>query len=165
MIALRPYCEADLPALHALDQVCFAPGIAYSRAELRAFLIHPSSFTVVAVAEEQMVGFAIVRPMRSRTAAVFAKQYEPALHLITIDVAPEARRLGVGSLLMHWVLTKADELAAKRVLLEVAVDNFAAQHFYERFGFTQSGILTGYYNGVIDALRLERVVVSTDRAI
>jgi hypothetical protein len=37
-LRLRPYSKADLSALHALDQVCFDPDIAYSRAELEAFL-------------------------------------------------------------------------------------------------------------------------------
>ncbi len=158
---IRPYRESDLPVLHALDQVCFAPGIAYSRAELRAFLTHPSSFTAVAEDSGAFVGFAIVRSTRSRLAANSAG-YVSALHLITIDVAPAARRSGVGALLMAWILAKAEELNAEAVVLEVAVDNLTAQRFYERFKFTQAGTIPGYYNGLIDALRLERVLTRAD---
>ena len=34
-IQLRPFQRADLDTLYKIDQVCFVPGIAYSKAELR----------------------------------------------------------------------------------------------------------------------------------
>ncbi len=151
-VTLRPYREGDLPALHALDQVCFPPGIAYSRAELHAFLAHPSSFTAVACAGGEIAGFAIVRSMRRRTSS--------ALHLLTIDVAPPFRRRGVGLFLMGWVFSKGRELGSRSVELEVAVDNAGAQHFYARLGFDVQGTIPGYYNGVTDALRMERALGS-----
>ncbi len=156
-IELRKYSAADLFRLSVLDQQCFPPGIAYSRAELRAFLEHPSSFTVLACEGRAILGFAIVRPVLRHAPA-----RDRALHLLTIDVAPEARRQGVGSLLMRWILGKATELGAVVIMLEVAVDNLSARHFYERSGFTRAGIIPGYYNGKIDALRMERSVESTE---
>ncbi len=146
MAALRPYREADLAALHALDGACFPPGIAYSRAELRAFLTHPSSFTAIACDAAGIVGFAIVRPRRVRLA--------PELHLLTIDVAPSARRQGIGRLLMDWSIGQARELGSAAVTLEVAVDNAAAHRFYTAYGFCPQATLPGYYNGVLDALSM-----------
>ena len=63
---------------------------------------------------------------------------------------------------MAWILAKAEELTAEAVVLEVAVDNLIAQRFYEKFAFTQAGIIPGYYNGLIDAFRLERVLPRAD---
>ncbi len=152
---LRPYQAMDLPALFALDQVCFQPGIAYSRAELRSFLEHPSSFAVVAHVSERIAGFVIVRPMRRP--AIGTRVGRSVLHLLTIDVAPEFRRQGVGAMLMHWVLEQAGTLGSHGVVLEVAVNNEPAQQFYRRFDFVQTRILPGYYNGGTDAYELERL--------
>jgi len=40
--------------------------------------------------------------------------------------------------------------------LEVAVDNDAAQAFYQRHGFVRTGRIPGYYLGRIDALVMEK---------
>lgn len=144
--------------LYALDQVCFQPGIAYSRAELRSFVEHPSSFTAVACVAELIVGFAVVRPMRRALAGSQDFGPVPVLHLLTIDVDPRSRRHGVGALLMDWVLEQAKKLASHAVVLEVAVDNEPARQFYQRFEFIHSRTLPGYYNGETDALELERAM-------
>ncbi len=155
-ITLRPFHQADLPALHALDQVCFAPGIAYTRAELRAFLEHPSSFSAVATRGDATLGFAIVRPLRRKpTGAQPWARAQPVLHLLTIDVAPNARRQGIGALLMRWAVAKGVALRSRAIVLEVAVDNAAAQRFYQAFGFKPADIIPCYYNDVTDALRME----------
>ena len=154
-LSLRAYTEADLPRLYALDRSCFPPGIAYSRAELRSFLEHPSSFTVLACRGQSILGFAIARPARRH-----APQTGHALHILTIDVSPNARREGIGRKLMHWILAKAGELGSETIALEVAVDNLSAQLFYARFRFEVKGTIPGYYNGVLDALVMELEVAS-----
>ncbi len=149
--------EADLDRFYALDQRCFAPGIAYTREELAAFLAHPSAFSVLledrpipATPQGELLGFAIARTFLSRGKAV--------LHIITIDVSPTARRRGVGSMLMEWMASKAHDLNLKTLRLEVSVDNAEALAFYQRLGFTQVGRIAGYYLGALDALVLERTL-------
>ncbi len=163
-VQLRGYADLDLPVLHALDQVCFPPGIAYSLPELRSFLHHPSSFTTVAFSpdrgepsEESVLGFAIVRPVRRRVRGA-SREPVPALHVLTIDVAPLARRQGVGGLLMQWIFAQGARLQTRAIVLEVAVDNYAAQRFYAYFGFTVTATIPGYYNGLVDAFELERLL-------
>ena len=153
-VLLREYRAADLPTLYTLDQACFPPGIAYTPSELQGFLEHPSSFTVVAHRAEAILGFAIVRPQRRKSGA--------ALHLLTIDVAPSARRQGIGGLLMGWVLRQAAGLHARVVTLEVAVDNAPARAFYARFAFVAERVIPGYYPGGLDALRMERVLAEKE---
>lgn len=161
-VVLRPYREADLPMLFALDQVCFAPGIAYSRDELLHFLAHPSAFAIVAhprESSETPLGFALVQSAR-RALSGGRDRWQPVLHIITIDVSPDARRIGVGSALMRWILDQARTLTLSAVVLEVAVDNLSAQGFYARWGFQATGTIPGYYNGTLDALVMERHVES-----
>ena len=143
--------ETDLDRLYALDQSCFAPGIAYTRAELAGFLAHPSAFCVLlegARSPTELHGFAIGRTLRSRG--------KPVLHIITIDVAPSVRRQGAGTQLMGWLAAKAHALQLRALRLEVAVNNADALRFYERQGFVEVGRIEGYYLGSIDALILEK---------
>ena len=102
------------------------------------------------------MGFAIVRPIRRLTRQPGLHAMKPVLHLLTIDVARQSRRQGVGALLMHWVFEQAAKLKTAAVVLEVAVDNSPAQYFYQRFGFVEVATIPGYYNGVTDALEMER---------
>ncbi len=147
--------EADLDRLHALDQSCFAPGVAYTREELRAFLAHPSAFSVLLEdapaspdARGALLGFSIGRSMRSQGRAIF--------HIITIDVSPRARRRGAGTVLMDWMRDRARSVRAQALRLEVAVDNAEALGFYSSLGFVEVGRIPRYYLGTIDALVLER---------
>jgi ribosomal-protein-alanine N-acetyltransferase len=141
--------EAEIDRLYALDQICFHPGVAYSRAELSAFLSHPSTFTALVEDERAgLLGFAIARTVRKRGKGFF--------HIITIDVAPSARRRGAGTLLMEWMAAQARGLRLAGLRLEVAVDNADALGFYTCHNFTEVGRIPGYYLGRTDAIILER---------
>jgi ribosomal-protein-alanine N-acetyltransferase len=128
--ALRSYRETDLPALHALDGVCFLPDISYTRQELKHFLEHPGAFSIVAEQDGRIAGF-----------------------------SPTLRRRGIGVQLMQWIIAQAARLGAQALVLEAAVDNRPAHLFYERFGFTVTGTIPGYYNGLVDAFAFERLVL------
>ncbi len=106
--------------------------------------------------EARVLGFVLLRPRGRRSQA--GKQ--TALHLLTIDVAPEARRRGIGILLMQWALAEGARVAASILELEVAVDNTTAQAFYARFGFRAIGTIPGYYPGGLDAIAMELILSS-----
>lgn len=76
-------------------------------------------------------------------------------HIVTIDVAPEQRRRGIGRLLMDTLLAYCREARAGSLRLEVAADNEGAQAFYRLLGFTKTGRIPGYYLGRLDALTME----------
>lgn len=150
MLHLRSYRREDLDALYRLDQSCFAPGIAYSRQELRYFLSRATALTFIAeetpeaqqiAQERQIAGFLIADLGRDASG-----------HIITIDVAHEHRKRGVGRLL----ITAAEEqvLASGRqsMLLEVAVENAAAQSFYQQHGYLVLRRIADYYSTGKDAL-------------
>jgi ribosomal-protein-alanine N-acetyltransferase len=147
--SLRAVSPDDFPSLYALDQACFDPGIAWSKAELLYFLRYPGNIGVLAEDESgRLAGFAIAGKQR-RQGAVFGR-------LITIDVDSPVRRRGVGHVLLEEIERQLRAAGATAVLLEVAVDNATAQRFYERHGFIRTGRIPGYYLGRIDALVMEK---------
>ncbi|MFZ0273027.1 MAG: N-acetyltransferase [Acidobacteriaceae bacterium] len=147
--SLRRAVQEDFPILHALDQACFAPGIAWSKAELQYFLRYPGNIGVVAEDEAGHVAGFTIAGKQLRKGTMFGR-------LVTIDVNPAVRRRGVGHMLLEETERLLREAGAKAVLLEVAVDNATAQSFYERHGFVRTGRIPGYYMGRIDALVMEK---------
>jgi [ribosomal protein S18]-alanine N-acetyltransferase len=149
MIHLRGVEPSDLDALFALDHKCFPLGIAYSRADLRYYLSHPRSFSVVAEDTAKSIrGFAI--------AESYLEEGRRIGHVITIDVAPAARRNGLGRMLMDALLDRMCAVETAKVRLEVAIDNVDAQAFYRQLGFVKTGRIRGFYMGKLDALAMEK---------
>ena len=146
MIRIRLVAREDLNTLFALDQACFRAGIAYSKLELRYFLFHPSSISLIAEDEKGIAGFAI--------AEIRAEKGSRTGHIVTIDVDPARRRQGVGRVLMEALTERCREAEAVRLLLEVAVDNDAAIAFYRQLGFVETGRIPGFYMGTLDALTM-----------
>lgn len=148
-LSLRAVSTDDFPKLYALDQACFEPGIAWSKAEFLYFLRYPGNISILAEDESgRLAGFAIAGKQR-RQGAIFGR-------LITIDVDAPLRRRGVGHLLLEEIERQLRATGATSILLEVAVDNTTAQSFYERHGFVRTGRIPGYYLGRIDALVMEK---------
>jgi ribosomal-protein-alanine N-acetyltransferase len=73
-------------------------------------------------------------------------------HVITLDVEPAERKLGVGSALMQALESRFRAADCKSILLEVAVDNRAALRFYKKHGYSVLKTLRHYYPGDLDGL-------------
>src|SRR5450631_408258 len=148
-VRLRSFVLEDLPALYALDQICFRKGISYSVEELAILTGGARSTTLIAETDALSIAcFSIVHRERESESA--------RGHIITIDVHPQARKQGVGRSLMQ---AQEANLVARRVghcVLEVAVDDPGAQVFYERLGYHVTSRLRGYYMGRLDALMMEK---------
>jgi len=76
--------------------------------------------------------------------------------ILTVGVAPWARRQGVAKALMTAAIGAAQAAGAADMFLEVDVDNAPAVSLYERLGFVRTGLRKGYYDrgagGRADAL-------------
>lgn len=76
--------------------------------------------------------------------------------ILTVGVAPAARRLGVGRALMETAIARARAMDAREMLLEVDVASVGAVALYAGLGFVQTGLRRGYYDrgeaGLADAL-------------
>jgi [ribosomal protein S18]-alanine N-acetyltransferase len=150
VIQLRGVEFNDLDALFAIDRECFQPGIAYSRTDLRYYLSHPGSVSILAEDGETkaVLGFVIARH--------YLEKGLPVGHLITIDVRSAARRQGLGRMMMEAILARLSAAEVTRVKLEVATGNSVALDFYRRLGFSRTGRIPGYYMGKLDALVMEK---------
>lgn len=149
-VRIRRVEKEDLETLFALDLACFRPGIAYSKSELKYFLFHPRSISLVAENATGIAGFAIVE---------FGLEHGSSIgHIVTIDVAPSRQRRGIGRLLMNAVLDSCESAGSVLLRLEVAVDNEGAQSFYKKMGFHETGRIRGFYMGTLDALQMDLVL-------
>jgi len=83
-------------------------------------------------------------------------------HVLTIAVARDAQRRGLGRRLLRHCEAHARKQNVPGLLLEVRVSNTAARAFYEHAGFAQIGMRRGYYpmkNGQReDALVLQKML-------
>jgi ribosomal-protein-alanine N-acetyltransferase len=116
----------------------------------RAFadlLTMPGTAGIAALANAEPVGLALWR--------VAADEAE----ILTIGVLPDRRRSGAGRHLLYAAIGAAAAAGARRLFLEVAVDNAAAIGLYRALGFSDQGRRSAYYggpDGAVDALILGR---------
>lgn len=88
-------------------------------------------------------------------AAFAIMQYgEEEAHVALLAVRAARRRTGMGAALMNWLEITARVAGIKAIRLEVRMTNPGAMAFYRRLGFEESGVATGYYEGVEDAVRM-----------
>lgn len=150
-ISLRDFQPSDLEPFFEMDQVCFAPEIAYSLKKFRSILRSRDSVGFVAEdSSGRMAGF-ILADGRNRS----GRRYS---HVITIDVAPEMRRQGVGRMLIEALERRVAAQGMTRLLLEVAERNVSAYAFYSRLGFVETGLrMMNYYPDGDGAIEMEKI--------
>jgi [ribosomal protein S18]-alanine N-acetyltransferase len=134
---------AELAILHAR---AFTTPRPWSEAEFAALLADPLAFLLV----EGDAGFLLGRAVAGEA------------ELLTIAVAPEARRLGLGRKLVSRFIYQARLRGAESAFLEVAEDNAAALGLYMTAGFSEAGRRRRYYRTPggrdIDALVMIRAL-------
>jgi ribosomal-protein-alanine N-acetyltransferase len=88
--------------------------------------------------------------------------------LLTIAVAPEARRQGLGRARLSAFQAEAARRGAVTAYLEVAETNAAARALYDAAGWVEAGRRRGYYRAeagpAIDALVMTRRLAPTPPA-
>jgi len=146
-LRIRDFHAKDLKVLHDIDQICFPADIAFSKRDFFLCLRQSGSIARVAEMNGIIVGFVLA-------------QIENSLqgHIITLDVVPDARRIGIGSMLMEDLHHCLRQHAIFWSVLEVGTGNVAAQRLYERLHYRITGTLPGYYNGEQDAYRMQRLI-------
>ena len=131
-----------LAALHARAFITPAP---WEAASFAGLLADPLAFLLV----EGDAGFLLGRAVAGEA------------ELLTIAVAPEARRRGLGRRLVARFLYQARLRGADRAFLEVAADNAPAVALYESAGFAPAGQRRGYYL-TPDGRRIDALVLTRD---
>ena len=122
----------ELARLHA---TCFTRPRPWSAAEFQALLADPANFLLT-----RESGFLLGRTILDEA------------ELLTLAIAPEARRQGIGAALLAGFETRAQARGAATAFLEVASDNAAAQALYAGKGWQNAGCRRDYYGGGTDAV-------------
>jgi len=138
-VTLRRLTDADFESVYDIDQKCYPREIAYSRREFRWYLRLPGAEGIVAETRRGIAGF------------ILTACFERTGHIITIDVLPEYRRAGAGTVLLRAAEESLARRGATEIELETAIDNAAAIEFWKKNGYLTRGILKNYYPGGLAA--------------
>ncbi|HLI21539.1 MAG TPA: GNAT family N-acetyltransferase [Stellaceae bacterium] len=130
---MQPAREADLARLSELHATCF-PDDAWNSSALATVLAMPGADgRVVLAAEGAPLGLVLDQCLGADG------------EILTLGVAPAARRQGLARALLNDLIRRARAARVQRLLLEVAADNLAALALYRSFGFTRLGTRRHYY--------------------
>ena len=119
----------DVDVLARLHATSFAD--AWSAEWIAKLLAVPGSF--VFLADGESGGFVLVRAAGGEA------------EILTLAVAPAARRRGIGTILISAACRRAQEMGAGAMFLEVGRTNEPAKALYTRLGFREVGRRRGYY--------------------
>jgi len=159
---IRDYRAQDFDRLWEIDQLCFPHGIAYTQMELNGFIAKRKAITLVADAPEPtadspeqtgepshpstIAGFVVAVPIRGRVG-----------HIVTLDIAPKARRFGLASRLMKACEQRLRAAGCSMVYLETAVNNEPAVRLYQKLGYEIVRTLPEYYSSQsLDAFQMAK---------
>lgn len=137
-IDIRMMTEADIPAVLAIQAVCYTEVTPESDASLHAKLSASQSTCFIASLESDTVGYLISLPWvfsspPALNAATCRLPPSPdCLYLHDLAVAPSARKFGTGRALVETFLTQLRDSGLGRASL-VAVQNSAP--YWQRYGF------------------------------
>ncbi len=150
-ITYRPATLADGPALDAMARKIWvatfersAPPSDIALYLAKAYgpegalirsLADPAHHFRLACAGDAIIGYVKLSPVWLDDPAVL----RGALQLSQLYVAAEWHGQGIAQALMDWTIDEARRRAATALVLTVWEENFRAQRFYDRYGFTHIG--------------------------
>ena len=141
VVTIKPVGPFDLGRLARLHRSCFEE--AWTRADLAHLLALPGGFGLIARCfDGGLSGLDGIRGIAFALCRVAADESE----LLSIGVDPAYRRRHVASDLLRASMDRCRAKGARRMLLEVAIDNACAQSLYAANGFTQVGTRHDYYH-------------------
>ena len=144
--AIEPIASRDLERVAAIHRACFDD--AWSEDMIRRVLATAGAFGLVArsSADRSIIAFALAR--------VAVDECE----LLSLGVAPERRKQGIGGALLDAAMARAMALRARHFFLEVGEFNAPARRLYEGRGLKIVGRRADYYalegGGAMDALTM-----------
>ncbi|MFZ4125762.1 MAG: ribosomal protein S18-alanine N-acetyltransferase [Rickettsiales bacterium] len=125
--------KAHAKALAELHTKCFPKG--WSHLEFESFFERNGVFAAMAYESGgKPVGF------------VLCWLIEDQCDLLSMGVLPDYRRDGVGIMLLDYATHSARDMGGKYMVLEVNVNNEAAQTLYEAQGYEKFSIRKDYYS-------------------
>jgi ribosomal-protein-alanine N-acetyltransferase len=145
--------DAHAMAQMSRDLIETGLGWTYDAAKITRLIGHSETQTLVACDRLGLAGFAVMQFGDERA------------HLVLLAVRPSSQRQGVGRRLLNWLLDSARIAGIAELSLELRTGNAGARAFYRAMGFSDAGLLPGYYRKREPALRMLRVLRSPVEAI
>ena len=123
---------------------------------VRLASLHASAFADCwsAAAFESLLEAPGVHALAGANGFVVVRVVADEAEVLTLAVAPAARRAGLGRALGNAAAALARDLGAERLHLEVSIENTAARALYAAMGFVETGRRARYYADGADALVL-----------
>lgn len=146
---------ADARRLAVMSQQYVEAGLrpAWSASRITWHMRHPESIVLTARCGGTTAGFAIMR------------YGDDVAHLNLLAVDPVHRRRGVARKIMMWLEETALTAGTFIIGLELRATNEAALAFYAALGYRELGRVTGYYQGIENAIRMARDVRTSRDAV
>lgn len=140
---VRPLAAGDVAAVAALEAVCnpqpwSAEAIkpyaqASGKPEVAKKGAGPVPVACVAERDGVVTGYALATAVGDEA------------EIMVVGVHPDARRLGIGRVLLRGLLGALHAAGARSVFLEVRRGNEPAIALYQALGFGEAGVRKGYY--------------------
>jgi [ribosomal protein S18]-alanine N-acetyltransferase len=148
MIRLVEGSGSDVAVIMPVMESAFDPafGEAWTAAQCLSTLAVPGSQLLYAKTDDAVLGFALSRGVVDEE------------ELLLIAVSQQARRSGVGRILIEGIIKNARHSGRALLFLEVR-DGNPAMSFYQQMGFNPFGRRPGYYKGK-DGSRHDSITMS-----
>src|SRR5437762_956616 len=134
-IRLATVADAETIALESMVEIEHNLHWAWTPRRVRRSIRDPETNVVVAMQDDEMLGFGIM------------KYKEEVAHLLLFAVREDARRRGLGSALLRWLEEVANAAGITRFKLEARRDNEPALAFYRKHGYVIREDVPGMYQG------------------
>ena len=149
--ALEAATGEDVPALLALEQLCFSQP--WTARNFRDAMADRDRGLLLVLRGP----FAPSDPGRGLLAYCSFQTVVDEMHIHNLAVTPDVQGRGLGRRLLELALEIGARRGAERALLEVRQSNWAAQGLYRSLGFQGVAVRRGYYTDPSeDALILEK---------
>lgn len=155
-VTTRLFEDGDLRALFAVEEVCFAPPLRFSRSLMRSLAHDPNCRTWLGIVDNIRAGFAILG--LSEESGESSEDDPSHAYIWTIEVLPAFRRLGVARQLLMRVEESAREAGCAAIELHVSQRNSEAVALYEGCGYARFGVAPEFYGWGEDAFRYRKAI-------
>ncbi len=148
LVRIRECVAADVEGMFRLDEICFDRRFRFDRGSMRAFAMARDAVSLIAEdAGGGLMGLVIVH--------VEWRLKQRYGYVVTLDVAPEFRQLGVAGQLMDEAERRVRLAGGTSMELHVFTGNAAAVGLYERRGYVRVGMKAGFYGQGVDGVGLD----------
>jgi ribosomal-protein-alanine N-acetyltransferase len=150
-ISVRRANPADIGFIGRLSGKAFSVYGPY-RSLVSGWFESNSTLTLVGIEKGRPVGFAMMGRLPDEG------EKEHRCELLAIAVEPEARRRGVGRMLLREIEGEADRLNEHILFLHTAAENIPAQNLFKTKGFTLLSVKKNFYPSGQDAFEMMKIV-------